>query len=307
MKKRNFLCFLAVFLLSLLAPSLSFSFDNTSDNIVILFDDSGSMYDQLEKSTRKFEAAKIALVEVLKDVPVTTNVGLITFHSGWLYDLGPVDLPRLTNIINSITPNSFGGTPLSKFIKIAADRLLEQRAKQLNYGSYRLLVATDGDSTDGEDYKVFAQDIMARGITLDVIGVGMATAHDLSTSVHNYYNANNPASLKSAVRKVFAEIGGGSATISDEEAFEILAALPDGFVEEMIKALSNTGNHPIGTKPKVKEKENTSPTAKVSSAAQNGAQAQGQTNGGDDGFLLLSLLVVAALVFLFFIALIKRG
>lgn len=287
MTKRHLLFNLLLAVLVLISiPAFALAQGVDSDNIVIVFDDSGSMNDNLGAGIDKMSAAKTALLEIMKDVPATTNVGLVSFHKDWLYKLGPVDKVKFKAAVDVLRQS--GGTPLSEYIKIGADSLLVQREKQLNYGSYRLLVVTDGDSTDGDDYRVFVPEIMARGITVDVIGVGMQTQHDLATRVHTYYNADNPESLQTAVKKVFAEIGGRGGGITNEEAFELIAPLPDGFALGVIKSLAKTGNHPIGERPV--EANN----------AQNGQQDQQQDSGG--GFLLVIIaaivVVLAAVLFL---------
>jgi len=49
----------------------------------------------------------------------------------------------------AIDPISHGGrTPLGQYMKIGADALLAKKEKQHNYGSYRLLVVTDGEASD---------------------------------------------------------------------------------------------------------------------------------------------------------------
>ena len=235
-----------------------------TDNVVIVFDDSGSMSEAMRdakgNSVRKIEAAKIALHEVLKQVPDTTHVGLVTFHKKWLYPLGPKDDNRLKGAIDSLSAG--GGTPLGEFEKIGADALLAKRAKQYGYGSYRLLVVTDGEA--GDEYLVerYTPEIVARGITLDVIGVAMASRHTLSRYAHSYRAANDPASLTAAIKEVFAEVSEkGTQGDVGEEAFEVIAPIPDEVAMAIISSFTRTGNHPIGTKPKPQAVQTTQTTS----------------------------------------------
>jgi hypothetical protein len=230
----------------ILLPGTSESETYDADNVVIVFDDSGSMGEYIGQ-IRKIEAAKIALLEVMKDVPANTNIGLVTFHQGWVYPLGPFDKAKMAVVIGNLRDS--GGTPLSKFIKMGADQLLKQRDKQFGNGTYRLLVVTDGESSDGDAYISYTREIMGRGIIFDAIGVAMATEHTLATRVHTYYNANNPKALTAAVKKVFSEVGGKGSDKVTAEAFEIVGSLPDGFAEAAIRGLTKSGNHPIGTTP----------------------------------------------------------
>jgi hypothetical protein len=135
-------------------------------------------------------------------------------------------------------------------MKIGADRLLEARQAQYGYGSYRLLLVTDGQATDGNLTTLYAPLILARAIAVDVIGVDMAEDHLLATKVNSYRRANDPRALSRAIREVFAEVGrsstGGGA---EDEAFADLAGLPTEAATAMVMALAASGNDPIGSPP----------------------------------------------------------
>jgi hypothetical protein len=148
-------------------------------------------------------------------------------------------------------PRPHGATPLGAYIKRGADRLLEARAKQFGYGTFRLLIVTDGEAQDQALVDRYTPEVMARGITVDVIGVGMRKNHTLATRVHSYRSANDPAALKRALAEVFAEVGSSRTdAAADAEAFATLAPLPAEVAAAMIQALSTSGNQPIGEKPK---------------------------------------------------------
>ena len=76
-------------------------------------------------------------------------------------------------------------------MKKGADTLLKARKSQYGYGSYRLLVVTDGEASDPGLVERFTPDIISRGIITDVIGVDMNKAHTLATKVHSYRSAND--------------------------------------------------------------------------------------------------------------------
>ena len=84
-------------------------------------------------------------------------------------------------------------------MKRGADALLKAREKQFGYGTYRLLIVTDGEAGDPRLVESFTPDIISRGITIDVIGVEMPSRHTLATRVHSYRNANDPESLRQAI------------------------------------------------------------------------------------------------------------
>lgn len=220
------------------------------DNVVIVLDASGSMKERMRSSgVVKMDAAKMALKAVLQQVPETTHIGLLVFSArnvkdDWVYPLGPRDDAALLASIDR--PEAYGGTPLGQYMKIAADRLLEERQKQFGYGTYRLLVVTDGEAGDRPRVEKFTPEIMARGITVDVIGVDMTARHTLATKVHSYRSADDPDSLKQAVQAVFAEIASDSGSDADEDAFALIADIPFEVAEGMLSALATSGNYPIG-------------------------------------------------------------
>ena len=241
------------------------------DNVVILLDASGSMEETLAGTrTRKMDAAKTALKTVLERVPASTHIGLLVFSSSnvkdhWVYPLGPRDDAALTRAIE--LPDPAGNTPLGRYLKLAGDRLLEERARQFGYGTYRLLVVTDGEAQDQNLVDRFAPEIMARGLTLDVIGVGMKQDHTLARKSHSYRRANDPASLQRAVAEVLAEVSRPRSDAAGAEAFELLAPIPTEVAAAAIQALSTSGNDPIGTRPAERRRTATGPGPSPSATA----------------------------------------
>jgi hypothetical protein len=250
----------------------------SQDNVVIVLDASGSMNEYLRgnSSLTRMQAAKQALLAIVDNeqaLPPTTNVGLLVFSSSnltteWPYPLGKVDRAALRAAVQS--PEAGGGTPLGAYLKIGADRLLAQREKQHGYGTYRLLVVSDGEANDPELVEQFLPDILGRGLTVDVIGVDMLEDHALATRVHSYQRADDPQALFQAVSRVFAEVGGDQQAVADEqEIFDVIQPLPEEMAKAMVAALSRTGNHPIGERP----------TNVDEAAAGTGSTASGQGPG----------------------------
>ena len=217
------------------------------DNVVIVLDASGSMSGEMG-GIDKMTAAKRAIEAVLRTVPETTQVGLLVFSSrrdaDWVYPLGPRDDARLTAALAQVQPD--GGTPLGAYIKKGADRLLEERDRQLGYGTYRLLVVTDGEASDMDLTRRYPPEVMARGIIVDVIGVKMKGDHSLATQVHSYRRADEPEALEEAIAEVLAEVGNGDAGVGDDSAFDLIAGLPDGLAAPVLDALTVSDNRPIG-------------------------------------------------------------
>lgn len=220
------------------------------DQVVVILDASGSMSSMMGNTKmQKMAAAKAALKEVLTKIPESTCIGLLVFSGKnvpdrWLYPLGPRDNAALTAAIDR--PGPGGSTPLGEYIKIGADRLLEERAKQFGYGSYRLLIVTDGEATDGALMDTYTPLVLARGITMDVIGVDMKQDHTLATKANSYRSAGDPASLKKALTEILAEVPASGGDTAGDTAFAEIQPLPAELCAAMLEALSKQNNVPIG-------------------------------------------------------------
>ncbi len=225
------------------------------DNVVILLDASGSMSQPMGSNSamKRIGAAKTALKKVLTQIPESTHVGLLVFSKSvpkqWVYPLAARDDAKLVAAIDSMRPG--GPTPLGAYMKTAADQLLEARKGQYGYGSYRMLVVTDGEASDEHLVKAFTPEIVARGITMDVIGVDMKAKHTLANKAHSYRRADDPAALEQAISEVFAEVSASGDDAAQAEDFALLEAIPQEVVDAMLDALEKTeDNSPIGGKPR---------------------------------------------------------
>lgn len=269
------------------------------DNVVIVLDSSGSMAESLSGSgVVKMIAAKRALKEVLQKVPESTHIGLLVFGSSgdspdWFYPLGSRNNEELMSAIDR--PEPHGGTPLGAYIKKGADRLLEERAKQYGYGSYRLLIVTDGQATDANLVERYTPEVIARGITMDVIGVGMKRDHTLATKVHSYRRADDPAALSRAIAEVFAEVGTSDSDVAGSEAFETIAPIPTESAMAIIQALSTSGNQPIGEQPRSPDSVQQSPSPRTGSTAIPQATHSQRTRGFPVGMIVLALVVIVVI------------
>ena len=217
--------------------------DIHKDNIVVILDASGSMQEKFsgDQTKSKMEAAKAALQEVLAKVPDDTWIGLLVFSGAnirneWVYPLGEKDTQKLIAAID--LPQPGGGTPLGKYIRIGANRLLDERAKQYNYGNYRLLIVTDGEASDAAQVEYYTPEILNRQIRVDVIGVDMKTDHMLAKVVDSYRRADNPGELVAAVSQILAETGDTGTDAGGEDAFEYIAPLSSEIAADLIQRLT---------------------------------------------------------------------
>jgi hypothetical protein len=111
---------------------------------------------------------------------------------------------------------------------------------------------------------------------LDVVGVAMSTDHTLKRKAHSYRSADDPTSLVQAVEEIFAEVSLGGDVHVGEDAFDVLAELPDEFAMVLLESLSSSyGNHPIGTVAGTsfeQEKEAKKPKKKKKGSSSSGSE-----------------------------------
>lgn len=231
------------------------------DTIVIVFDNSGSMNEYMRSAKRtRMAVAQDALVDVVSKVPSTTKIGILTFN-GWIYEIGPVDAAKLNTAVRNV--KAAGGTPLYHFIKTGGTQLLAERQKNLNVGFYKMIVVTDGQANDndaplnndsrfptGEFKPGVLKDIISRGIIVDTIALEMSSAHSLKTSINGLYmNGNDPATIEQSLKRAVAEVGFNGNDGLTNDAFKEIGELPEVFVRDSLKGLTEFRNQPIGELP----------------------------------------------------------
>jgi uncharacterized protein YegL len=230
-------------ILSVLALLLFSAPTFAADNIVVLFDTSGSMDERLG-NVSKLKAAQDALCGIVDRVGPNVHIGIVTFQ-GWIVNLGPVDKEGVKKAIRNTRAN--GGTPLGKYMKDAADALVEARKRDKGIGTFKLVVVTDGAASDGNLLTLNTTHVKARGIIIETIGVGMSDDHSLAKSSKVYMRGDDPESLKNAVNATVAEVGGKGDGL-DEENFRIIAPLDPKLCGHVILALTSPPDTAVGEK-----------------------------------------------------------
>ena len=239
--------FSAAVFLALLLGSAGFSPPVLSqENVVIVLDNSGSMNDRMSNGKSRMETAKSALVKVLKQFGPDTKLGVLLLNGAysqerWAIPLEPLSPPQAIRKVESL--NASGGTPLGERMKDGADALLQLREKQ-KYGTYRLLIVTDGEANDSRLLNAYLPDVLSRGLIVDAIGVDMKQDHSLAKHVHSYRRADDDAALDKALQEVFAERADPNQPGSDDE-YALLDGIENGMVEEVLMELSKPNNAPI--------------------------------------------------------------
>jgi len=189
--------------ISVAKPPIASGEISLDKNFYLVLDDSGSMGDRAYCGDfkNKIEAAKWAITEfATKVVSSDVNLGLYALNRGELYPIGK----NRDAIVEKIkTINASNGTPLNYAIARATDALVNQRAKQLGYGEYYIVVATDGDGTDG-DVNDSVNYATSKGIPIITIGFGIKN-HPLKNKSISYREATNPDELLSALKETQGE------------------------------------------------------------------------------------------------------
>lgn len=189
-------------------------------NIYIVFDGSGSMWNCVDrkgneyradnKCTPKIDGGKQALLSVVGKLPDDgVNVGLYVFDSNGRNErvhLGPHNRDTVLKAVNAIRAGD--GTPLGPSITVAAKALIAQYNQQLGYGTYRLIVVTDGMPDSDYDVRQALDYIAKSGVPISIytIGFGMNDpTHPLRAASLSFTAAFNGGEVKDALEQAVSE------------------------------------------------------------------------------------------------------
>jgi len=210
-------------------PQISILFDESAgvasnaSNYYFIFDMSGSM-DESCSGKRKIDGAKEAVTRFMKNVPDDVNIGLMLIGTKTGDDyaealpIGPGKKEEFLNIINGLQPR--GGTPLGEAIQMSVDKVVEQYKKQLGYGTYRIIIITDGVQT-GISLKEPCYYLAQHGfIGLYSIGLCMKKSHTLKNYSLSYRDANNYEELEQALVEATAESDVFDPNLFDENLYK---------------------------------------------------------------------------------------
>lgn len=191
-------------------PSVSVPADGVISldrNFYIIVDGSGSMEgsDCAAGYKNRIEAAKWAVTKFVNDVvPVDVGLGLLIFDSKGMYERVPLGKNNRDLILQEVAKmNGGNGTPLSESLVVATKALVKQRAKQLGYGEFQIVVATDGQADVSQGVKYAAQN------EIPIITIGFCLEkdkeHPLAKYSTSYRNAQDPQQLFEALKETQAE------------------------------------------------------------------------------------------------------
>jgi uncharacterized protein YegL len=195
---------------------------STASNYYFIFDMSGSMNEECS-GEKKINGAKEAVTRFMKNVPDDVNIGLMLIGTRTGDDfaealpIGSGNKDEFLRIINNLNPT--GGTPLGEALVASVDKVVEQYKKQLGYGTYRIIVITDGEQT-GVSLKEPCHYLAEHGfIGLYSIGLCMKKSHTLKKYSLSYRDANNYEELEQALVEATAESDVFDANLFDESLY----------------------------------------------------------------------------------------
>lgn len=166
----------------------------------IVLDDSGSMGGDIEP-------AKQAVIEALNAMDQSDRVAVIALNDGMILPFMSVEdaekeLPEPLRRVSSD-----GSTPLTAAMRTAQMALEAEAARSGGFGTYRILVTTDGRADNGDDLTDLIENIArVTPIQVATIGVGIDDRHVLSRpDLASFVAISDISGLAAALQSAIAE------------------------------------------------------------------------------------------------------
>ncbi len=166
----------------------------------IVLDDSGSMGEAIAP-------AKDAVVEALDAMASGDRVAILALNKGLILPFMNVVDARQA-LPPALAPiNSKGGTPLTDAVRTARELLSVEAAQARAFGTYRLILTTDGEADDGRALNEEVEDIARRTpIQIATIGIGIDGDHVLRRpTLTTFFTIDDASQLGAALKKTVAE------------------------------------------------------------------------------------------------------
>lgn len=175
----------------------------------IVLDDSGSMSGEME-------VAKQAVVGALDTMQPMDRVAVVALNKGIVLDFMTVADAREALPAQIRNVRSDGSTPLTQAIQTAQIMLAEEGARARAFGTYRIIVTTDGAADEPSDLRQEIEEIArVTPIQVATIGIGVDGNHVLRRpSIASFVDISNAAALGEALTKAIAESQDFSAVTS---------------------------------------------------------------------------------------------
>jgi len=166
----------------------------------IVLDDSGSMGGDIEP-------AKRAVIEAVSAMAPTDRVAVIALNDGMILPFMSVEdaEKELSEPLARVL--SDGSTPLTSAMQIARRALEAEAARSGAFGTYRILVTTDGEADNGDALQVEIENIArVTPIQVATIGVGIGDRHVLSRpDLASFVSISDISGLSAALQSAIAE------------------------------------------------------------------------------------------------------
>ncbi|MEM9043737.1 MAG: vWA domain-containing protein [Pseudomonadota bacterium] len=167
---------------------------------VIVLDDSVSMRDQIED-------AKSAVIEAVQQLPDGTHLAVMAMNNGLVAEMAPLDEVQ-RGLPDALAPLTVkGSTPLGGSLVSAYRRLEQEAIRQRGFGTYRVVLTTDGAASD-EDLLARALQAVVTETPVEVvtIGIGISDRHVLNMpGVVTYTGVSDVGALAEALAGSVAE------------------------------------------------------------------------------------------------------
>lgn len=184
-------------------PSSQLAPDLLKDNYLVVLDDSGSM-----SSGGKMEQAKTALKKFVSIIPSDANLGYMVINDDSLllpFGSSTENRQNFKKLVNQTQPT--GTTPLRRTMKNAYRHISKQCAAQLGYGTYHIVLVTDGEATSANDDPVGLTRYLVNTSTIEVHVVGFhVDSHSMNLpDCVDYHTAKSAEQLAKVFEAVAAE------------------------------------------------------------------------------------------------------
>ena len=174
---------------------------------VIVLDNSGSMETtECSGHDNRMVAGGKAVLAFSKKRPAD-NFGLVLFTSSYPYARVAVPLDRGTQgaierVVTSIRPDT--QTPLRPAIELAYKEIVKRARAQRGYGSYHIVVVTDGNYNEGGNPAPVVKEIVEKTpIQVHTVGFCTGSSHALNLPGYtSYVSIDNAEALNQALLKI---------------------------------------------------------------------------------------------------------
>jgi Ca-activated chloride channel family protein len=182
-------------LAALAGPRINARVPSKDGVVVLCIDTSGSMRAHDVSPTRA-DAAREAARAFVDAVPAGTRVGIVSFATGASLVTPPTaDLDAVRDALERLPPPS-GATAIGDALELAGEQMT-------GGGRHIVVLLTDGVNNRGLDPIAASQNLGARGVTIETVGVGSSGSGEIIPGT------NEPADLDADALRAIAENGGG--------------------------------------------------------------------------------------------------